>query len=302
MIVKIRSELFNDESCIGKVDTVLDLITRRRYDLFLDDEDIMNSHWIGEARGGTIDFLKEALSMTIQSSHKPDIELSLNEDIKNKVFSIDKGLKFLEEKVFILVENSYYDQFFIKGLILKFKKKSKKIKKFLDNSWIKFENCGGKNNTNNTISSLLSIYENIGDDHNYLKAIVFLDSDKKSKDDSDASRIADLEKIIEFCNPHNIMWHILEKREMENYLPIEVLEGISELNQEEFKNLKKMPVDERDFFDIEKLSTSTYKTKRELPKIFIEDFLTQEMLTSICVHQDNKEELQEILNKINSLL
>ncbi|CAM4394413.1 hypothetical protein FLTE109939_09295 [Flavobacterium terrigena] len=292
--------MFNQAENVTKIDLVLSHILNRRYNLFFDDEDIIDtSIWSNEARTQYKELLYEAFVATLQGSLKHDIELKENDNVAENEFSIDNGIIFLNSEVFIFLENATYDSCFIKGLITKFKTKGKKIQSFLDQKWIRIENCGGKGGIINQVNHILSSYNNDSlENFRYLRGIVIMDSDKKHKDDS----YNDENGIIPFCDENNILLHILEKREIENYLPLELIEKIENLNQNELESFKKLTFDERDFYDMEKLSTRDYNTKQNFPSLFLEEELLQEMILKNCEHQNLPNEPQLILNKINSLL
>jgi len=300
MVIKINSSLFNEEDCVNKIDTILGLVLHRRYELFFDDEDVLeNSFWINEARTNYKELLFESFVHTIEGSIKYDVEINEKDDISNKQYSIDNGIIFLEGKVLIFLENAKYDSYFIKGLISNFKNQGKKIQRFLDKRWAAFENCGGKGNVINQISHILSTYDNESlESYNYLRAVLIIDSDRKYKDEE----YRDENGIVKFCEDNNISMHILEKREMENYLPMRLYENIDLLNQSELEKFKKLTFDERDYFDMENLSTRVYLTKKNFPMFFDHEAMSQEMLLNQCSHQREPDELIIILKKITSLL
>ncbi|MFC4687842.1 hypothetical protein ACFO4P_12935 [Epilithonimonas pallida] len=304
MVVKINTDLFNQESSVNKIDRVLDYVLDRRYDLFFDDEEILeNSYWIKEARENYKDLLIETFVQTVEGSKKFDVELSIDDDVENGKYSIDNGLIYLNNEVIIFVENAKYDSYFIKGLVSKFKKRGKKINRFIDKRWVKFGNCGGRTDAVSQISHNLSTYDTESlENFHYVRAILILDSDKTKKNDSDSERLRKEFEITEFCAQNKILLHILEKREMENYLPLSVIDGIEDVKKSELENLRSATKEEKDYYDFEKLSTRVYKTKHEFPKLFLSENLTQEMLLNECSHQDNPEELQMIIDKINSLI
>ena len=132
------------------------------------------------------------------------------------------------------------DAYFINALIENFRKKSKKIKRFKDENWLKYENGGGADNIPNTIISILSSFERLPkSNHNYLRAIVILDSDRQYVG---MPLKNDKQKIIDFCKMNEIKYHILEKREMENYIPNEVFDEMrrkDETTLEQINLLKK---------------------------------------------------------------
>lgn len=304
MILKINSELFNEELYFSNIDRILDFIIERRYELYFDDEDILdNSLWLREARLNYKELLYESFVKTLQESKKHNIEITKSDDLDNNRLSMENALIFLNNKTVIFLENAHYDKFFILGLIEKFRKRAKKIRVFFEKRWIEFRHCGGKNDAINQISEVLQTFNGeILENHIYLRAFLLLDSDKKHKFDNDSDRLKVKRKISDFCTANNIVVHFLEKREIENYIPLCIIENIDDLKAEEVDLLKSLSKEEKDFYDFEILSTKSYRTKQEFPKLFLKETLTQEMLIEECTHQENADELQIILEKINSII
>ncbi len=169
-----------------------------------------------------------------------------------------------------------------------------------------------------------------------MRVIVIIDSDRQFPK---MQFKPDKQKIIDFCVQNEIKYHILEKREMENYIPDKVIDYIAfETNNEYLKAyLNLLPI-AKDFFDIEKgfynknynklpeevkalfknddnfkLFRKKWENKKfyrngkmsfksEFPKLFEHKNVTQQSLLDRVKHQKNKNELQEILSKINELL
>ncbi|MFN7422655.1 MAG: hypothetical protein ACK5QP_04590, partial [Chitinophagales bacterium] len=139
---------------------------------------------------------------------------------------------------------------------------------------------------------------------------------------------------IDFCNNNNLPLHILYKREIENYLPLDIFEKINSSNPFVRTYLDKLVDTQRDFIDIEKGIEKTRKNwgsekkevlnlfqnltdkefeslrnglngefnsfKGDYPQLFKK--ATQCGLIERTKYQQNPNELKDILDKITVLL
>ena len=141
---------------------------------------------------------------------------------------------------------------------------------------------------------------------------------------------AERDKLFKYLTANNIPYHELTKREMENYLPDEVI-NIIDGNDNYIKSYLSLSPIQKDYFDIEngfedknissfdqgiqnlydglsnevisifrknKLNIDNFKT--EFPKLF--EQATQEHLKNRTTNQSNPSEIEDILDKITKLL
>jgi hypothetical protein len=161
-----------------------------------------------------------------------------------------------------------------------------------------------------------------------LRCIILLDSDREYPE---MILKQDKQKIKDFLDSNHLTVHILEKREMENYLPEFILLQFEDKYLDLYCNFTN-PV-QKDFFDLEKgfnknrsdknydqnildlyknISNEDWKIlkngiglapynkyfKPEFPRLFNDYRITLDHLQSRC----NSSELQEIFDKIINLL
>ncbi|WP_054851065.1 hypothetical protein [Olleya sp. ITB9] len=326
MIVKLASPLFFDPNYFEEIDGFLKLFIENRYELLVDNPDITEKGWIEGVRPTSAiqDFIKEALVNSVNLG-KEDVLLNENNDIENKVYSLKDGMIFLSGSVLIFMENANNDQKFIRGILQKIETGEKAFS-FYKKRWLEFRHCGGKDDIVNQINQELRKYRNEElDNCNYLKAIVICDSDRKYPNET-----LELDKLINHCTDNKIKLHVLEKREIENYIPLEMLETNENIDKNKVNSLKELTPEQQDFYDLEKgfnidsrkklhplfedisnenyrhlikgLHTTKFRTKTELPKMFLSEFLTKKMLLDKCKHQNTPKELENIIEKINDLL
>jgi hypothetical protein len=326
MVVKIDVSLFSKPDLFTKIDRFFYFFFERRYDFYLDDENILDSEWIQNARFENRDILMEAFERTIQNSITNDLTIFNINDPENNIYTIDEALFILEKPVYIFLENAVNDQNFILGLLTNFKKRGQKSLRFIRSEWLVFQNGGGKNDIINQIENKLTSFNQKSlDNKYYLRAIVIVDSDKNNPTDVNESN-----NLLEvFCNQNDISLHILEKREIENYMPIQMLYEINDINNNKVETLENLNPTQQDYYDLDSgfnrkskngiddifssLTNEEYntlkngfseeiKTKSEVPKLFLNSKLTRDLLTEKCSHQQDSNELLNIIDKINRLL
>ena len=326
MIVEIETSLFFDNSKHNDLDKFFDFFIENRYDFYVDDEKIFKSEWNIGARKSKKDFLKKSF---VNSAYLPlgrRLKIgTTNNDLDNE-FTLADGYIFLNAPVLVFMENSYYDGKCYLGLLSKFKS-ADRINEFYRKRWLEFKNCGGKNGAINQINAILKAYRKEAlENHKYLKAILIIDSDKKTPTDT-----VNNDDFIQYFTSKNICVHTLEKREIENYLPMEALESqVEKISLEKLNALKDLTPIQLDYYDYEKgfntnskrklndlykdisdgnytllkqgLDKAGFRTKGEIPKLFYHHSITKELLLERCEHQNTPKELERLIEKINELL
>lgn len=277
------------------------------------DKEVINLHFTRQVTGTSI---------------KADLIISHESDEYH--FDLDEAIAYFHSPAYIVLENSLNDKYFVSSLIKNFPGKSKKIKLHLENRWISFLNAGGFNNIRNVIQEKLQTFEGMPKaSEKYFRCVVLADSDSLFPGDINQSRM----DLIEFLEAKGILYHILVKREMENYMPDEIIDSLP--GNLDFKRIyRKLTPFQKDYLDLEgwfeKTKFQNYphgiqglydslteaeieflmrKTidfanfKSEFPKLFINEAVTQSNLKARVSHQgEHSGELETILEKINTLL
>jgi hypothetical protein len=339
MIFTILMDVFenNSDYNIRMLDKFLHL-SDERHSLYINDDDIidslMNSNWYLELRNSYKKQIEENIVRSMQSSKPKSVFTISNSDVN--AFSTHEALVILEAPLKLILENIENDAYFIRALIKNFKKKSEKIKQHLSESWLKFDMGGGSTIPNVIRNEKQQFENNKGkfpkESHIYLRYFVLIDSDKNHPN---AILNDDKKKLIQLLESNNIKYHVLEKREMENYMPDIVFSEIQG-NQNYIKAYLDLESVQKDYFDIEKGFDSKYQqlplkvqelyesvsdTNKEIfrknkldmidsnggklsfksnfPKLFQDCHnINQENLQARC----GTNELKEILDKIEALL
>lgn len=338
MLIEIRPEIFDGKAKFRDVVLLYyQLIEKGRYDVFIDIETTKRYDVFSKFQNDDLVTMREAYTLQIQNNKKIDYSIGNVED--DKTFNLKEAKYFFLEPVLIFVENDKYDAYFIEALIRSFKKESKKIAKCARENWLRYRSGGGADSIPNTIQSVLREIDKLDlpkDSYNYIRGIVIIDSDKRYKNQPLTKSRQD---IIDFCTKNEIEYHVLEKREMENYIPDEVIDTVAfETNDEYLKAYLNLSPLAKDYFDLEKgfSKVNSYSKlsdeekelfennedfklfrqkwrnenfhgkgisfKSEFPKLFENEAVNKETLLRRTSHQENKNELKQLLQKINDLL
>ena len=215
--------------------------------------------------------------------------------------------RILNEVSRVILENGKNDWKFIKGIVEKYAnhKKRKAIYKLIDNAisnlWIEPENAGGKGQI---IIRFVDLSTHRYKDIHKFKLSAIFDSDKDYNEIKPEQK-----KIIEFFKgksiteleaplfeqSDSIVWHMLYKRELENYIPLDIIFNNIELSEAQKIELraKTSTVQQYDFFDFDDFFNKPVKTvdvKNDFPDLFLKNW-TKEQLEQRCEHHKVKIEL-----------
>lgn len=332
MIIKFSTELFSDPQNFEELKATLTIASfGGRYEVFVEWNELKNTSLFNYLTPLEKEVLERSFNKIVIENSKFDYVVSSVSTAYE--FSIKELIVLINQPHYIIVENSLNDGYFIDSIIQCFRSKSKRIRKFRENSWLNYYNAGGCGNIINCLKTLERNFTGFNKSSlKYLKCIVIMDSDFSYPNQKlDQERI----QISKYLDDYNIPHHILFKREMENYLPDEVIESIEDID-DYFTEYSKLSPIQKDYFDIqngfkrnldkysdeirelyadltpEQISVfrkgsvlEVYKKdnfKSEFPKLFLSEKVSQVNLLRRTNHQENSNELTEILEKITSIL
>jgi hypothetical protein len=329
MLIEFDPIIFQDDRNTNKFNFLFNLCyIDRRYDLFIDLPQIITSPLFGQLNTADQELIKEYFNSQITSNNS--IDFFISDHSEEFIYSLDEGITFLNQPLTIILENSLNDNYFLQAIVDNFSKKGKKIRRHLEKRWISIGNAGGCENIPNFLRQILSTFDNLPKPQiRYIRGFVLIDSDS-----SYPGQILDTRShLADFLNANEIPFHILTKREMENYLPEEAFDDIAG-NTDFINAYKRLSPIQKDYFDIQKgfenKNFNSYHPevqllynsvspedkilfrksglliahfKSEFPKLFNSKNVTQDSLKRRVEHQGaNANELQDILFKINELL
>jgi len=326
MWIEIKPEIFNSEINIDDLRKLIqDLCYKHRYEIFIDITKINNQEIFDAFSESNNEMIYDFYNKYVNENK--DIKYFISNNIlSSNYFSVSEAIIYFNLPLLIILENSNNDGYFIDALIREFKNKAKKIERFKNERWIKYGMGGG---SENILHYILGELKEFNGNNKFLKCFVLIDSDLEYPQVNNKKR----KKLIDFFKKHNIPYHILEKREIENYLPVDIFENL-DLTNNFIKSYKKLSSIQKDYIDIQNgfqenkkgiekkkpevynfysdLSEKDFEDLRHGIKNLFENFKNDypklfEKATKIGLlertnQQINSTELQDILNKINELL
>lgn len=213
-------------------------------------DNIQKSDWYQHLRPSSKEQIELSFVESFNLSKEKNIILISNQNSPT-TFSLFEAFEILSKPLIVILENIEYDKYFLDSLILNFKELGTKIRKYYDNGWITYMNGGG-NNIANVINTMKDRFEKNKavfpkDSSKYLKAFVIIDSDKKFPSEREVAddKIGLLKLIKE-----NLKYHVTLKREMENYLPDEIISEIPK-NEDYKRAYLRLTSEQKDFFDLQ---------------------------------------------------
>jgi hypothetical protein len=170
--------------------------------------------------------------------------------------SLEEAIKYLQQPVKVLLENSLNDGHFLNALLNNFKKRGKKIQKHKEKKWLNYEMGGGTTMRDVVEREKMDLPSDFStkEKHKYLRLFALIDSDKRHPTQRlDTAK----QNLVDFFIENEIKYHVLQKREIENYLPEEAFQSmLGSETSEETKTYIRAYLDlcptQKDFFDIEK--------------------------------------------------
>lgn len=337
MLVRILRDVFESKDHLKELDNLLTHFRKGKHTLLIDYFDdidaYQNSEWKKELNSRDIKLIDAYIknSVRFNKSYKSiDISLKNPEDR----FSPREADLYLTQPLVILLENSEYDPPFTNAIFKHFDKDNILLDAKTEQYW-KYGMGGGSSISNVINSEILESFEDksfVKPKKKYLRYFVILDSDKKFP-----------EMVVEpskhkILDDNEVPYHILYKREKENYMPLAILRKLNSPFLDIYINFKTN--EQRDFFDLEKgfnqkpfsslikeiqelypatdIPTEPYKIlrngmdldayksgklKREFSKLFAETS-REEMYSSIS-HQpmyERNNEFEQIISEIKKIL
>jgi len=225
-----------------------------------------------------------------------------------------------------LVENGISDGDFFRSLVRIYD--HQRLQKALDRGWLRIEGAGGKGEIPRRIKYL-------GEQNStfFLKLTYFVLTDSDQVAPYDPEKLET--EISKCCKTYQIDYHILYKREIENYLPSETLESnLPEDLMPVFEAFMNLTPDQKDFYDMEKgfsgkgtlasgqeelfdhinskserfkalrngFDRRDFKVKGILYTLFADESVTKPSLDQRCTHQKDPRELEHFLEKLSDKL
>lgn len=326
MIVELDLSLFNNDLNFQKLNHLFVFFETGKHIIYSND-DISQTQWI--LSNNHYQSFCEMVYKDSVYMNKKDVQLKIEHenDISSKIYSLEDAYIYIQNNLIIFVENATSDRLFLNSIFKNFMPECEKINFAFRNRWIELNGPGGKNEIKKAINNKLRKFRTEKSCNDiYLRAIVIIDSDKKFPDDDIGNSQIEIEA---YCLEKKISCHILNKREIENYIPVEAFQELS--NHKIVEEYKKLTNDQSSFYDLEKgfknknlnahdeqiqvlfknigtkeegilrrgfESIGDFNPKQQLPLLFNHKNTNRETLTNKC----GNNELLDIIAMINKLL
>jgi hypothetical protein len=322
MWFELKKDVISDFNLMELRRLIDSICYKHKYNIFIDLTQIEDDNFLDSFYPETASQLIEYFN-NYEITNPKDVLIISNIDGD---FSLSDAITYVDEKFEIILENDKYDGYFIDCLRNNFKKKSKRITHFKENNWLQYQNGNGATGIINTLEQKIN---HLGD-RKILKCIVIVDSDLEFPSKDNPKR----KNLVEFCKNNKIPIHVLEKREIENYLPLDIFENINPQNLFVHTFINKLTDEQRDYIDIQNglgrnrknwgenkqdvlqlfsnlsdieftkivkgIDSEFNDFKKDFPLLF--EKVTQQGLLERTQNQNNPNELQNILDKISTLL
>lgn len=258
MIVSIKADIFNNTTNSSDLNDLMHFFRKGKHRMHLkkieDFNAFENSEWKKTLSRSDIDFLKEGITIIDKK------EIIISESESHDEYKIKEAYAYLEQPLSVIVENYEYEPVFINCIFRNFGNELITAK---NKHWLKFENGGGA--SDNTIKGMLK--ELFGDPvytkskEKYLRCYVIKDSDREYCTFNEEGKVIIMdipEGKTSYLRDKQVPFHILYKREKENYMPDSVYNGFLQTakrkdRQKEFSQIYlRFNPHQKDFFDVEK--------------------------------------------------
>jgi hypothetical protein len=239
------------------------------------------------------------------------------------------ALRILQQPSKIILENLINDWKFLKGICDKYTDSPKRktiyllVQKAIRNEWIEPATGGGDGQIKPAIQHYINSTTYQGIEKYKLMALFDSDRQLPNTDKLDTTKIplvyylkTGLETSIPTLTFNDctyeandlIIWHILYKRKIENYVPLSVLFNcIYNLTEQQKQYLQSLSSEQLDFeeYTKDKINIGNSKIKEQFPQMFLSDFSYQEF-EKRCEHHkiglENISEMEQILLKIAKII
>lgn len=203
------------------------LVNKSCYSLSIQD-DISQTPFFKEMPNTLKEVVEEAFMTTIMSSSQADcwVGVGYESEMVKRKFSLQEAISFLMEPSTIVLENALNDAYFIDALFRSYDDTGQ-MRNYLDAGWLHYDNAGGCGNVLNFLQARVNHFQG---KTKFLKCYVIVDGDKLYPKQVQSKYNNLKRKLSEW----GVGIHVLEKRTMENYMPLPVLQEQQNANQREW--------------------------------------------------------------------
>lgn len=257
MKVRFAKDVLNDPESYRQLDEFLYIFERARHIWdSSNDEEIEGSGWLkNDSDFNRIFFEKNVRnSMLPRSGKAHSIMITVGKSQPGGELSPGDARRCLEAPAYVAVENTETDGGFLKTMLDVFERDS--LKEALAEGWWQLEQMGGYGEVSKTISRV----QERGSGP--LRLFVLADSDRCYPNHQSKT----VAKVKAACEKAQVEHHILDKRAIENYIPINVWQEMCPKKKRHLLQLfLNLSLEQRDFYHIKTGFGATFKASLSSP-------------------------------------
>jgi hypothetical protein len=268
MLVRILKDVFENEAYYDDLSNVLKNFRTGKHFLVVDKADdidaLKKSTWYEDLNSKDRKLIDYFLRTSTRKGNNLIITVSGAEP--KRYFTPREADKYLDQPLLLLLENSDYDSPFLNA-IFKYFDTDATLSNAKKEQWLKYSMGGGASIGSVVKGDIANCYIDdcfTKEKCTYLRYFVIIDSDKKYPEMSVNS------SKTQILDESRVPYHILFKREKENYMPFAVLRSLKDNYLDLY--LKFPRPDQKDFFDIgDGFKENRNKLQIEVQKLYPED-------------------------------
>ncbi len=165
----------------------------------------------------------------------------------------DEARRCLDAPAYVVVENAESDGAFLEAMIHGLKRE--KLLEAHTEGWWKIDSRGGSGEIVKHIEQIRA--ETIGP----LRAFVLVDSDRLNPGYEKKT----IHAIENYCRQNNGPYAVLQKREIENYLPVHLLQQIPRKRKKVYKAFLRLEQEQRDYYDMKRGFEKGHRDHAKIP-------------------------------------
>jgi hypothetical protein len=249
MRVALFLDVLADPGSWRTVERVIDAFFEERHIWDEDNQElVLNSLWFtedtGEPRRLSIresleKFYTEAVYSPPAASrrmHRMSLVITRQPNI-TRALPPEEARRLLENPAYVVVENTTSDGTFLRAMMRALKRSE--LAQALERQWWEIEHAGGKGEVEKRVDDLIK-HKRIPAD----RILVFADSDRLfSCQSTDTVRT-----LVKCGTKHNVTVLLLHKREIENYLPVNILQKVRQ--KDTYRAFLELNQEQRDYYDM----------------------------------------------------
>ncbi|BDA75411.1 hypothetical protein CAL7716_095770 [Calothrix sp. PCC 7716] len=287
-----------------------------------DSNVISRTHFSLQQQKTFKEFLNKKSQVTITNLYKQHLKhIVIGSNGDKKEIEPKHAYKIITERSKVIVENGINDWKFIKGICQKYSSGTKRrsiyelLNRAIKDELIESENCGGVGEITKVTQRWINSnrYQNI---YQY-KLIAIFDSDKQDSNKFITPHKSKIEyfkvKTISTVQPIDyeheptdlILWHILYKRKIENYVPLNVLfKNVTLITPQQQTELENKTNDELDYIEYnqDNIGISEPRIKEQFPEMFLSDFSYRDFEKRCEHHKVFLLETNELVSEMEQIL